>query len=297
MGEVETIGGWQVHPAASWFPMSPDETLNVLAEDITKNGLREPIVFGQYWPDPYEVLRAHGVEIEDGSDIEGVDFGEEVNAALSTPELVLLDGRNRLTACLRAGVEPAFETHIPGDTLQRDSDSDDWEEFVVGWIMSKNLHRRHLSTGERAAVAARYVQFFEEDAKKRMLATQNNNAGRAAVANLPQQGSAGKKSREQAADMFNVSARTVATAKKVLEEAPDLYQKVERGEMAPSRAEKILKERTATPPTPQEVAAAQEAMIQKMAERNAKRCMREFGKEGLVLYMHYFHLETEGLNA
>lgn len=280
MSEVETIGGWRVHPAASWFPMSSTETLDALAEDIKKNGLREPIVFGQYWPDPYEVLRSHGVEVEDGADIEGVDFGEVANTALSTPELVLLDGRNRLTACLRAGVEPSFETHIPGDTLQRDSDSDDWEEFVVGWIMSKNLHRRHLSSGERAAVAARYVSFFEEEAKRRQ-GTRTD-----IVANLPQGTDFGR-SRDKAADMFNVSARTVATAKKVMEQAPDLYQKVERGELAPSRAEKILKERTATPPTPQEVLAAREAIIQK----EASRLLAKYSADEITLLLHYIHIE------
>lgn len=279
MSEVETIGGWRVHPAASWFPMSSADTLDALAEDIKKNGLREPIVFGQYWPDPYEVLRAHGVEVEDGADIEGVDFGEVANTALSTPELVLLDGRNRLTACLRVGVEPDFETHIPGDTLQRDSDSEGWEEFVVDWIMSKNLLRRHLSSGERAAVAARYVSFFEEDARERMLSGKSNPS-----ANL-HEGS--RRSDQRAADMFNVAARTVATAKKVMEQAPDLYQKVERGELAPSRAEKILKERTATPPTPQEVLAAREAIIQK----EASRLLAKYSADEITLLLHYIHIE------
>lgn len=279
MSEVETIGGWRVHPAASWFPMSSTETLDALAEDIKKNGLREPIVFGQYWPDPYEVLRAHGVEVEDGADIEGVDFGEVANTALSTPELVLLDGRNRLTACLRAGVEPTFETHIPGDTLQRDSDSEGWEEFVVDWIMSKNLLRRHLSSGERAAVAARYVGFFEEEAKRRQ-GTRTD-----LFANLQKSNSV--HSGAKAADMFNVSARTVATAKKVMEQAPDLYQKVERGELAPSRAEKILKERTTTPPTPQEVLAAREAIIQK----EAIRLLAKYSADEITLLLHYIHIE------
>lgn len=279
MSEVETIGGWRVHPAASWFPMSSTETLDALAEDIKKNGLREPIVFGQYWPDPYEVLRAHGVEVEDGADIEGVDFGEVANTALSTPELVLLDGRNRLTACLRVGVEPDFETHIPGDTLQRDSDSDGWEEFVVDWIMSKNLLRRHLSSGERAAVAARYVSFFEEEAKRRQ-GTRTD-----LFANLQKSNSV--HSGAKAADMFNVSARTVATAKKVMEQAPDLYQKVERGELAPSRAEKILKERTTTPPTPQEVLAAREAIIQK----EASRLLAKYSADEITLLLHYIHIE------
>ena len=39
----EWIGEYPVHPVASLFPMIGDDALNALAEDIKKNGQREPI--------------------------------------------------------------------------------------------------------------------------------------------------------------------------------------------------------------------------------------------------------------
>ena len=62
----------KVHPVAEMFPMMTEEELDELAEDIKQNGLLNPI-------------------IKDKDD-------------------VLIDGRNRLEACKRAGVEPVFET-------------------------------------------------------------------------------------------------------------------------------------------------------------------------------------------
>jgi ParB-like chromosome segregation protein Spo0J len=58
---------YKVHPAADLFPMMSDEELTKLAEDIKANGLQSPITF--------------------------------------TMNDVLLDGRNRLEAMERAGVD------------------------------------------------------------------------------------------------------------------------------------------------------------------------------------------------
>lgn len=46
-----------------------------------------------------------------------------------------------------------------------------------------------LSTGQRAAVAAKWVEYFAVEAKKRRIAAQNNDAGRAVSANLHEQDS------------------------------------------------------------------------------------------------------------
>lgn len=92
----------EVHPLAALFPMLAKDDLKAMAEDIKANGLQQPIVIDEAG--------------------------------------VLIDGRNRLEACLRAGVEP--------DYLM--IDSADAEAFI--W--SANAKRRHVTKGQLAMVAA-----------------------------------------------------------------------------------------------------------------------------------------------
>jgi len=54
----------------------------------------------------------------------------------------LIDGRHRLRACNELGIEP-----IVGELME--------ETDPVTWAISLNLHRRHLSTAQRAEIAAR----------------------------------------------------------------------------------------------------------------------------------------------
>ena len=87
------------HPLASLFPLMEGAEYAGLVEDIRANGLREPIV---------------------------VDGRGRI-----------LDGRNRLRACLEAGVEYT-KTTFSGD-----------EDAILRFVVSKNLHRRHLDTSQR----------------------------------------------------------------------------------------------------------------------------------------------------
>jgi ParB-like chromosome segregation protein Spo0J len=57
------------------------------------------------------------------------------------PDGSILDGRNRYRACHAANVQPRFTT---------------WEGkgSAYAYVISKNLHRRHLTTRQRSAIAA-----------------------------------------------------------------------------------------------------------------------------------------------
>lgn len=111
----EVIAGYPVHPAAALFPMLDEEGMAGLAEDIRVNGQLEPI-----W-------------LLDGQ---------------------ILDGRNRLVACQRSGVEPKFR-EWSSDTMSPTT-------AVIAW----NLSRRHLTPSQRAALAVDIESLFAEEIRR-----------------------------------------------------------------------------------------------------------------------------------
>jgi phage N-6-adenine-methyltransferase len=114
----------------------------------------------------------------------------------------VLDGRNRLAACELAGVDPELR--------QWEGDETD----ILPWIVSRNLHRRHLNTSQRAMVAAK-------------LATLRVGANQVSEG-LPI---------GRAAELLSVGERTVHRAREVLEEGtPELVRQVEQGEVSVSAA-------------------------------------------------------------
>jgi len=123
----------------------------------------------------------------------------------------ILDGRNRYRACDIAGVVPWTEDSAAT------TDEDALRESV-----SANLHRRHLTTSQRAMVGATLEPMFAEMARERML------AGKAAdpTAEMPE----GREAREDAAEAVNVSPRSIQNAKRVTEHGtPELQAAVMAG--------------------------------------------------------------------
>lgn len=113
---------------------------------------------------------------------------------------MILDGRNRYRACHELGIEP--ET--------KDFTGNDPAAFVV----SLNLYRRHLNESQRAMVAAK-------------LATLPKGTNQHAQICAPTQ--------ERAAELLNVSRRTVQSAREVLRNGtPELVLAVEQGRAAVS---------------------------------------------------------------
>ena len=132
----------------------------------------------------------------------------------------ILDGRNRYAACRLAGVEPRFE---------------EWSGTgsPIEWVLSLNLHRRHLDASQRAMVGARAMPQLEAEAKERQ-----RRGGREKVpVNLPEAGD----SRDKAAALVNVSGRSIDAASAVQERAsPELVASVWAGKIAVSAAADLL---------------------------------------------------------
>jgi N6-adenosine-specific RNA methylase IME4 len=118
-------------------------------------------------------------------------------------EDMILDGRNRARACKAAGIAPTFIVYQGDDP--------------VSYVVSLNLHRRHLSESQRAMVAAKLATL--------KLGDNQHSEG------LP----IGRGS-----ELLSVGERSVARAREVREHgAPELVAAVERGAVSVSAAADI----------------------------------------------------------
>jgi len=157
-----------------------------------------------------------------------------------TLDNAILDGRNRYRACIEAGVEIRTEKFAGPDPL--------------AFVLSANLHRRHLNESQRAMIAAK-------------LETMKHGGSRRGDqdANL-------RLDRDEAARMLNVSPRSVCSAAAVRAHGtPELVLRVERGEVAVSIAAKVAE----LPPEVQaKVAGENEATLRGVAKKT-RRAQRE----------------------
>lgn len=222
----EWIGEYPVHPVASLFPMIDDESLNALAEDIKKNGQREPII---------------------------VAYLDE--AMIDEP--VVIDGRNRHAACKLAGIEPEFKF------VMSLNDRELSPQVIADWVISHNLHRRHLTTSQKAMVGQGYLAYLKEEAKKRQVeAVKRGNVSRhsdsPAGRNSAQleAGDYSSRSAVQAGKLVGVSKDSIRDADFVVKNDPELAQQVRDSKVTVSAAAKRIREALNPKPkqTPEQVA-------------------------------------------
>lgn len=132
----------------------------------------------------------------------------------------IVDGRHRHLACKEARVQPEY-TYLP----------DDWSlDKVKNRVVALNVLRRHLTTGQRALVAA---------------ALANMTVGRNWESNS--ENSPNKVSQTDAASQLNVSDKSIRTAKDVKRDTPDLAEKVNKGQMSLHAAETERRKRLGLP--------------------------------------------------
>ena len=133
---------------------------------------------------------------------------------------LILDGGNRYQACLLAGVEPTFREFDGGN--------------LVSFVLSANLHRRHLSAGQQSAIVA-----SAQDWAKAQPAYRPEKAG-----NL-----AGLTTVSQRAAQSGASERTQRMADKVAKADPDLAREVAHGTKSlPQAVEELTGKRPGAKP-------------------------------------------------
>jgi hypothetical protein len=130
----------QFHPLADLFPLMEGEDFDALVADIAANGLREKI-------DLYQ--------------------GK------------IVEGRNRYLALQRLGIEPsadqkqyfrkAIYAHTVGGEIAPHEQSND--DRVRAYVISKNIHRRHLTAEQKRDLIAKVIA-AKPEASDRQIAKQ-----------------------------------------------------------------------------------------------------------------------------
>lgn len=157
--------------------------------------------------------------------IEGAEFTALVSdiranglrEAIVVHDGMILDGGNRYRACMEAGITPRIK-EFDGKN-------------IVSFVLSANLHRRHLSPGQQAAIVASAQDWAKAqgDGKPGNLARLDTRADRAALS--------------------GASDGTQKMADKVAKADPELAKQVAHGEISlPKAVEKITGKRPGAKP-------------------------------------------------
>lgn len=166
---IDNFQNMDLHPLCEMFPQACDEDYDALVSSMKQRG---------FLGDQFVVVISKAAESEG-------DPGEDY---------LVLDGRNRLTAALDAGVTPVFKEYVGDDAL--------------GFVLARNLDRRHLSAGQKAALATKLST---------MKVGENKNTAPESV------------SQEEAAKLVKSNLTNIAKFKRVQEADPELAAEVELG--------------------------------------------------------------------
>jgi hypothetical protein len=171
-----------------------------------------------------------------------------------THDDMILDGGNRYRACMAAEVAPHFMKFGGGN--------------LVSYVLSANLHRRHLQPGQHAAIVASMQNWAE---------AQTHGGNRNSKVQ-----SCTLKTAEDRATQSGASIRTQKSADKVAKADPELAKQVGLGEISlPKAVEKITGKRPGSKQKP-EVAAHDYDPHEEELE-NAHDTVRELAAENEAL--------------
>jgi len=215
----------------------------------------------------------------DGEELEALRADMDANGQINKIILYqgkVLDGRNRYRICEMLGIEP--ETIVyPGDD-------------PLGLVLSQNLHRRHLTTAQRTALAVEIRQlsstFSKSDTGSTLENTvQNEIAG--ITGNVT-----GRPTQVAAAKAFGVSESNVRRAEKLQQHAPETFQRVRRGELELNTA---LKQEGIAPTPGEKGEPGKDGKIRPAKYKPRKKTVAktEAPEEGLVVVRFQYPLDPQ----
>lgn len=156
-------------------------------------------------------------------------------AILIHPDGRIIDGRNRHRACCELSLAPTFRTW-------------DRKGSLVELVISLNLHRRHLTSGQKAIISVDILPLLEAEAKERQVegakvGAKITNTGERLTQKI-EQGEKDVKKNEataaaEAAKLTGTNRQYVSDAKKITEKAPEVAEMVRAGEMTIPDAKKL----------------------------------------------------------
>lgn len=146
-----------------------------------------------------------------------------------THDGMILDGRNRYWCCLVLGLAPVLK---------------EWNGEAgspLAYVVGCNLHRRHLTPGQRAAIAVDLKERLQEEYRGRQLAGlkrgKKNPESRVVISD-----DTGERpdARSDAAAMMQVSNSYVSEAERVREASPAVFEAVKQGDVKIPDARRIV---------------------------------------------------------
>lgn len=158
----------------------------------------------------------------------------------------VLDGRNRLRACYAANVEPTYAMFTGDDPAT--------------FVLSKNLHRRHLPPGVSAAIVAA-AQDWNQAHRRGGTGANQHRSRSATLPNCDRSTTAAR------ARLSGASVRLQGMAERVLREDRELLCRVRDGEISLPKAVKILDQRKAPAGAAASVSANRDAASTEAAAR------------------------------
>jgi N6-adenosine-specific RNA methylase IME4 len=132
----------------------------------------------------------------------------------------IIDGRNRHRACCELDISPKFNVW-------------DGNGSLVQFVVSLNLHRRHLTSSQLAMIGVDIAFMLEEEAKEKELARKTT------FQKFEKSNMQPINSTERAATIVGSNRQYISDAKRIVQQAPEVAEMVRSGEITITEAKSL----------------------------------------------------------